>query len=39
MLLHVQGGEAMNGKRDLVMLMIGAFIGWLATTMTKVVGA
>lgn len=28
-----------NGKRDLAMLLLGGFIGWLATTMMKVVGA
>ncbi len=29
----------MSGKRDLAMLMLGAFIGWLVTTIMKVVSA
>lgn len=29
----------MSGKRDLAMLMLGGFIGWLVTTMMKVMGA
>ena len=28
-----------NGKRDLALLMLGGFVGWLVTTMMKVVGA
>lgn len=28
-----------SGKRDLAMLLLGAFIGWLATTMMEVMGA
>lgn len=29
----------MSWKRDLAMLLLGGFVGWLATTMMKVVGA
>ena len=29
----------MSGKRDLAMLILGGFIGWLVTTMMEVVGA
>lgn len=35
-----KGSEAMSGsgKRDLAMLLLGAFIGWFATIITKAVG-